>query len=172
MSDPTESAKAKDAAPAKPKGGGLSMIIGILIPGILAAGGSFGGARFAVAHAAGGKAPAQHSEPSLPTEPPHPPGPTIALEPFLVALQDSGKHAHPMKLTVAVEFEGSAKEEAIKPFIPRIRDAILAHMRSQSYEEAVDQEHSAKLRSELLEKCKKAGASSAERVLITDLVSQ
>jgi flagellar basal body-associated protein FliL len=171
MSDSNEAAKAKEPAPAKAKGGGaVGMIVGILIPGLLAAGGSFGGARFAEQHGGAVAKPA-HVEPSLPTEH-HPPGPTIALEPFLVAVQDTAKHSHPMKLTVAVEFESTAKEEALKPFIPRIRDAILAHMRSLTYEDAVDQDHAAKLRNDILERIKKAGASSAERILITDLVSQ
>jgi flagellar basal body-associated protein FliL len=153
-------------APGKAKGGGAMMVLGMLIPGILAGAGSFGGAK-----AAGHAAAAPHVEAAVPAEA-KPPGPTIALEPFLVAIMDGSKRSHPMKLTVAVEFVSTAKEDALKPFVPRIRDAILAHMRSLSYEDAVDQEHSAKLRAELLERCKKAGAISAERVLITDLVSQ
>jgi flagellar FliL protein len=162
-------AKPKDApapTPSKAKGGGLAMVVGMLIPGLLAGAASFGGARVAN-HAVA----APHAEAPLAPEA-KPPGPTIALEPFLVAVVDGAKKAHPMKLTVAVEFESTAKEEALKPFIPRIRDAILAYMRSLTYEDAVDQEHAPKLRAELLERCKKAGAIAAERVLITDLVSQ
>ncbi len=162
---PKEAGAAAAPAPAKPKGGGLAMVLGMLIPGVLSAAGSFGGVR-----AAGHPMAAHHAE--APTREVKPPGPTIALEPFLVAVLDASKKSHPMKLTVAIEFESTAKEEGLKPFIPRIRDAILAYMRSLSFEDAVDQEHASKLREELLERCHKAGANAAERVLITDLVSQ
>jgi flagellar basal body-associated protein FliL len=78
-----------------------------------------------------------------------------------------------MKLSVAVEFGGLVHDEAaLKAFVPRIRDAVLAYMRTLTYEEALESAHSDKLREELLERCKKAGAVGAERVLITDLVSQ
>lgn len=167
MSETTE-AKPTEAAPAKPaKGGGVMMILAMVIPGLLAGAGSFGATRFA-----GHAAAAPHVEASAHHVEAKPPGPTIPLEPFLVSVLDASKKAHPMKLTLAVEFESAAKEEAQKPFIPRIRDAILSHMRSLSYEAAVDHEQAAKLRDELLERCRKAGAASAERVLITDLVSQ
>ena len=164
---PSETAPVAAAAPSKPKGGALGMIIGILVPGLLSVAGSFGGAR-----AASHGAPAPHVEAPVHHTEPKPPGPTVALDPFLVAVVDGSKKSHPMKLTVAVEFESTAKEEALKPFTPRIRDAILAYMRTLSYEDAVDQEHSLQLRADLLERVHKAGATGAERVLITDLVSQ
>lgn len=164
----TDTAPAAAAAPSKPKGGALGMIIGIVVPGLLSVAGSFGGAR-AASH--GGAAPHAEVVPAHRPEP-KPPGPTVALDPFLVTVVDASRKSHPMKLTVAVEFEATAKEDAVKPFTPRIRDAILAYMRTLSYEDAVDQEHSVKLRTDLLERVHKAGAIGAERVLITDLVSQ
>ncbi len=161
---PREGADA--AAPAKKGGGVVPMILGILLPAILAAGASFGGARVA-----GGHQPAPHAEPAAHVEA-KPPGPTVALDPFLVSVPDAKGKGHPMKLSLAVEFGGLVHEDTLKAFVPRIRDAILAHMRSLTYEEAVDSAHSDKLRDELLERCKKAGAAGAERILITDLVSQ
>jgi flagellar basal body-associated protein FliL len=77
-----------------------------------------------------------------------------------------------MKLTLAVEFDSTTKEEAIKAFTPRIRDAILAHMRTLVFEDAIDSEKTDKLRNDLLERCHSAGARTAERILITDLVAQ
>lgn len=170
MSDPND-AKPKDAAgakAAKPKGkGGVAMILGMALPGLLAGAGSFGGARAAAA------ARASHAHVDAPAHAEvKPPGPTLALDPFLVSIADASQKAHPMKLSVAVEFGAAVKEDSLKAFVPRIRDAILSHMRTLAYEEAVDAQHSDKLRNELLESCKKAGASGAERVLITDLVSQ
>lgn len=159
--------EARAAPVAVKKGGGAAgMILGILLPAILAAAGSFGGARVAGAHP-----PAAHAEASAHAEA-KPPGPTVALDPFLVSLPDAKGKGHPMKLSVAVEFEGLVKEETLKAFVPRIRDAILSYMRTLTYEEAIDAVHSEKLREELLERTKKAGATGAERILITDLVSQ
>ena len=61
------------AAPSKPKGGALGMIIGILVPGLLSVAGSFGGAR-AASH--GGAAPHAEVVPAHRLEP-KPPGPTV-----------------------------------------------------------------------------------------------
>lgn len=169
MSD-TPDTKPKDgaaaAAPAAKKGGGaVAMVLGIVLPAILAGAGSFGGARVA-----GAQQPVHVEAPA------HvelkPPGPTVALDPFLVSVPDAKGKGHPMKLSVAVEFGPLVHEDVLKAFVPRIRDAILAHMRTLTYEEALESAHSDKLREELLERCKKAGAAGAERILITDLVSQ
>ena len=156
---------AETPAPAKKGGGGAAMIIGMILPAMLAGGASYGATRAAGGKAAHGPEAPAHVEAK-------PPGPTVALEPFLVVVVDSARKSHPMKLSVAIEFGGLDKEDAVKPFVPRIRDAILAYVRSLPYEEAVDSQHSEKLRTELLERCHKAGAATAERVLITDLVSQ
>lgn len=170
MSD-TPDTKPKDgaaaAAPAAKKGGGaVAMVLGIVLPAILAGAGSFGGARVA-----GAQQPAAHVEAPAHVEL-KPPGPTVALDPFLVSVPDAKGKGHPMKLSVAVEFGPLVHEDILKAFVPRIRDAILAHMRTLTYEEALESAHSDKLREELLERCKKAGAAGAERILITDLVSQ
>jgi|GEM_PF-1484124 len=174
MSDNPEKKDGAAAAPPKAKGGGAAVIVGILLPGLLSGAGAFGGVRVAAAklqHAApAGEHAEAHEEPK--PKHPRPPGPTIPLDAFLVTIPDVNKKAHPMKLTIAIEFESAAKEDEVKPFIPRIRDSILAHVRTLTWEAALDQEHSLKLREELLERCHKAGAVQAERVLITDLVSQ
>jgi flagellar basal body-associated protein FliL len=82
-------------------------------------------------------------------------------------------------VTLAVEFEGNPKEskeeskdDSLKGYTPRIRDAALSYLRLMSYEDAIDSNHSEKLRSDLLEKFRAAGAVTAERVLVTDLVVQ
>jgi flagellar FliL protein len=159
-------AEAKPPAAAKKGGGAVAMILGMVLPAVLAGAASFGGARVAGAH-----------QPAAQVEAPHhaeakPPGPTVALEPFLVSIPDAKGKGHPMKLSVAVEFEALVKEDTLKAFVPRIRDAILGYMRTLNYEEALEAVQSEKLREELLERTKKAGAIGAERILITDLVSQ
>jgi flagellar basal body-associated protein FliL len=81
-----------------------------------------------------------------------------------------------MKVTLAVEFEANGKEEgkddALKSFVPRIRDAALSYLRLMTYEDAMDTNHSDKMRTDLLEKFRAAGATGATRVLVTDLVVQ
>jgi len=149
-------------APAKKSGGALGMIL----PAILAAGAAFGGAKIAGAHAQ----PATQAEHQR-AEERKPPGPTVPLDPFLVTIPDVNKKSHPMKVTLAIEFESTAKEEAIKAFAPRIRDASLSYLRTMTYEQAVDPD-THKLREDLLERVQKAGAATAERILITDLVTQ
>jgi flagellar basal body-associated protein FliL len=167
-----EEPKSPEAVAPKKSPPGMLMII---LPALLAGGAAFGAVKFGSAHAATA-APAAQPERvrSLP-----PPGPTVALEPFLVVTLDAAKKTHPMKVTLAVEFEANPKEskeegkdDALKVFIPRIRDAALSYFRVMSYEEAVDNAHSDKMRAELLEKFRAAGAVGAERVLLTDLVVQ
>ena len=54
-----------------------------------------------------------------------------------------------MKVTLAVEFEASgkgvrrrrSKDDAMKGFTPRIRDAALSYLRLMTYEEAIDSNH-------------------------------
>jgi flagellar basal body-associated protein FliL len=159
--------KEKAAPVAKGRGGG---VLGMLLPAIVAGVAAFGGAKVAGAHHA---APAA-SEPQKETA--KPPGPTLALDPFLLTVPDANKKAHPMKVTLAVEFEGPAKEgkeeEGFKSLVPRIRDSTLGYLRTMSFEEVLDAEASDKVRNDVLERVRAAGVANAQRVLITDLVVQ
>jgi flagellar basal body-associated protein FliL len=154
--------------PVAAAGGGKPSIVGLLLPAVLAAAAAFGGARIAGAHHA---APtAEHVEVQT-----KPPGPTLALDPFLLSVSDANKKAHPMKVTIAIEFESGAKEEkedALKSLTPRIRDAVLGYLRTQTYEASIDPSSGDKMRTELVERLRASGAPTAEHVLITDLVIQ
>ncbi len=141
--------------------------VALILPALLAGGAAFGGSKLSAAHAANGAASAEHS-----VAPESPPGPTVPLEPFLILIQDTNKKTHPMKVTIAIEFDASAKEESLKSFTPRIRDATLGYLRLVTYEDALDSTKTDKFRAELLEKCRAVGATGAARVLITDLVVQ
>ena len=149
---------------------GGTPILGMVLPAIFAAGAAFGGARFAGAHHAPAAAASEH------VEAPKPPGPTLALDPFLLSVADANKKAHPMKVTIAIEFDGADKgekaDEALKGLTPRIRDAVLGHLRTVSYEDVIDPAGGDKLRNELLDRLHASGAPAAVHVLITDLVIQ
>jgi len=163
---PAPAAAPAPAPAAKPsKIGGILMIV---LPALFAGGAAFGGTRAAAGHApAAAAAPAHGSEEGAH----HAPGPTVALDPFLLTMQDAKGKSHPMKMTIAIEFNPLSHED-YKPYVPRLRDALLVHVRGMSYEKLADHSQFDKLRSELLESCKKAGAPGAEKVLITDFVIQ
>lgn len=169
MTTPADTKPAAPAAPPPaappPKTSAIGSVMKFIIPALLAAGASYGGARAASAHSAPAPVEAHKAEVQ-------PPGPTVALDPFLVTVPDAKGKGHAMKLSVAVEFEHTQKEEGLKPFAPRIRDAILSYVRGLTHEDASDGAHMEKLRADLLERCHTAGATGAVRVLITDFVIQ
>src|SRR5687767_4041893 len=113
-------AAAEAPKPAKPSAIGAALRI--ILPAIFAAGAAYGGARAAAAHPPAGK----HEGPEKAAH--HAPGPTVALDPFLVTLQDANHKSHPMKMTVAIEFDPASHED-YKPYVPRLRDALLVHVR-------------------------------------------
>jgi flagellar basal body-associated protein FliL len=161
-----EAAASKDAkdggAPAK----GPNPIVTMVLVAIVAGGASFGGVKLGGAAHHGVEAP-KHSGNVM-----KPPGPTVPLEAFILSIPDASARPHAMKVTIAVELEAAAKEEATKAFIPRVRDATLAYLRSLTYEEAASPVRMEKARSELLERYRTVGLPGAERILITDLVVQ
>jgi flagellar basal body-associated protein FliL len=160
-----EEKKTAEAPPAKKSGG--PGILGILLPALIAGGAAFGGARVAAGHAPA----AAHAEPAEKHHVVKAPGPTQALEPFLVTVHDANHKGHPMKMTVAIEFDAQSHDDP-KNLVPRLRDTILTYLRSVTYEQLVDGEHNEKMRTEMLERCRAAGAGSAEKILITDFVVQ
>jgi flagellar basal body-associated protein FliL len=162
MSDatPTEPSE-KPAAPKAP-----TALLGLILPALIAGAAAFGGAKLSAARAAAAP-PAEHASVAAP-----PPGPTVSLEPFVLLTPDTSRKMHAMKVSLAVEFDEKAKEDTLKAFTPRIRDAVLGYLRVLTYEDATDGPKSEKVRAELLEKIRAVGAVGATRVLITDLVVQ
>lgn len=159
-----EAKKAVAAAPATPPKGGKGGPIALLLPAILAGAAAFGGAKVS-----GGPPPAPpHAVEAAASEPP---GPTIALDPFLVSITE-GQRAHVLKLTLAVELKHLAKEEEFKAYVPRIRDATLTYLRSLTFEEASNSDHLEQLRADIRDRLKTIGATAVENVLITDFVTQ
>lgn len=166
MAEDTKKAAAPPAEvkPPSSKGGAITLVLTVLLAGAA----SFGGAK--LGSAAHPPAPVHAAPAHAPTA--TPPGPTIALEPFIVTMQEPQGPAHVLKLTIAVELKLGKKEEDFKPFVPRVRDATLTYLRSLSYEEAQSGERFEHLRADLLERIQKLGVNVAEQVLITDFVTQ
>jgi flagellar basal body-associated protein FliL len=156
--------ESKDKQPAASARGGPS-IVGMILPALFAAAAAFGGAKVAGGHHASAEAP-EHAAGA------EAPGPTLALEPFLLSIADANKKAHAMKVAIAIEFDPKEKEEALKSLTPRIRDAALGHLRTVRYEEAIDPAGGEKMRADVLEHLRAGGVPTALHVLITDLVVQ
>jgi len=163
MSDDTN--KKGDAAATASKPGRLGGVVLLVLPAILAGGAAFGGAKIAGAHHAVA-APSEHVEAVKP------PGPTLPLDAYLLTVADANKRPHAMKVTMAIEFDQNAKEEAMKALVPRIRDSTLAYLRTTTYEQAIDAASTDKMRGEILEHVRAGGARDAQRILITDFVVQ
>lgn len=161
-------------APALKKPSAIGGIFKVIIPALLAAGAAYGGTRYAKAQNAIVVIKEKEEADGHGKKDAHqPPGPTVSLEPFLLSVFDAQKKPHPMKMTIAVEFDAkAAAHEDPKAFMPRIRDSVLTHLRKTSYEDISDPAHYDKLRKELLEQCHEIGAESARKVLITDFVIQ
>lgn len=157
---------------AEPKKRGL---LPVIIVGVLCVGGAFGGA-FAAAKMGGAKHAAASAEAAASAHAPKheviTPGPSIALEPFLLTVRDSSARPHAMKVSIAVEVGQVVPVEKFTPFMPRVRDATLGYLRTMSYEEVTDNERIGRMRNDLLEKYRSLGVTFAEHVLITDLVTQ
>jgi flagellar basal body-associated protein FliL len=156
--------KEKQASPAPARGGGPG-ILAMVLPALFAAGAAFGGVKLAGAHHEAAPA-AEHVEVNKP------PGPTLALDPFLLSVSDGNKKVHPMKVTIAIEFDAKEKEETLKGLTPRIRDSVLGFLRTITYEETIDPAGGDKIRADLLERLRGSSVATAEHVLITDLVIQ
>ncbi|MEM1029382.1 MAG: flagellar basal body-associated FliL family protein [Myxococcota bacterium] len=146
----------------KAKGG--PGIVGILLPGVLAAGGAFGGAFFA-----GGAAPAA-DEPT--EEQSDMPGPTVPLLPFVINIQDTEGQVHPMKLTLAIELAAGTDPSTFELFVPRIRDTCITYLRSLDYTDAADSKSKERMVGDLLAQIHKLGAEMAVGVLVQDYVIQ
>ena len=157
-----------EGTPATPKkGSAAGGLLRILIPAVLAAGAAYGGSRAAAART---PAPAAAPEASHHAQS-KPPGPTLPLDPFLVTIFDASKKPHPMKMSIAVEFDPHTTVD-LETFVPRIRDAVLMYLRTLTFEQVTDPTHVEKVRAELIERCRSAGASGAEKILVTDFVVQ
>ncbi len=171
MADEKSKAPPAAAVPAAPKKGIAGTAIGILLTAVLSGGAAFGGAKFGAASVqpAHPEGEGEHAA-GIPTV--RAPGITMPLEPFLVTVNDATGKPRAVKVTLALELRPHELEEALKPFVPRLRDATLTYLRALTFEEAANNQHVEKMRGELLERFIKLGAIAIDQILITDFVTQ
>ena len=162
--DDAKKAETKEGDAPKKKGGMAGALIGVVVSAALAGGAAYGGAKAA----SGG-----HHEPEPPPKPKfHPPGPTVPLEPFIANLPDKEGKNHAVKVTIAIELAREAQEDAFKVFVPRVRDVTLSYIRGLTFEQIANKDATEKIRIEVLEMWQAVGATDAQQVLITDLITQ
>lgn len=157
-----EASKDSAAAAGKKKGGGAA-IVGVVVTALLSGGAAFAGVKVASGSAHAPAPIVPHVEP---------PGPTVAMDPFVATVLDAEHKPHALKLTLAIELGHDGKEEEFKSFIPRARDAVLSHVRSLTLEDVAGPEGVEELRKVLLERIHSVGAHAAEHILVTDLITQ
>jgi flagellar basal body-associated protein FliL len=169
MSDDKNDSKARKGDAAAPPTKGVS-VVALILTAIVAAGAAGGASLYVSKRTRPAAAPAHaaHAAPSRPA----PPGFTLALEPFVVMSIDAHHSFHAMRATIALEFAPTTREEDVRPYVARIRDATLSLLRSVTYEVASDPAQTDRLRSQLQARYHDTGVQGIARVLITDLVVQ
>jgi flagellar basal body-associated protein FliL len=171
MSDDKTDSKARKGDAAAPPTKGVSVVV-LILTAVVAAGAA-GGASLYVSKRANhaprvAPAAAAHAAPA----PSAPPGFTLSLDPFVVMTIDAQHSFHAMRATIALEFAPTTREDDVRPYVARIRDATLSLLRAVTYEAASDPAQTDRLRSQLRARFQETGVQGIARVLITDLVVQ
>jgi|GEM_PF-1385659 len=173
MSDDKTDSKARKGDDAAPPTKGVSVVV-LILTAVVAAGAAGGAALYVskrANHAPRTAPAAAHAAHAAPA-PTAPPGFTLALDPFVVMTIDAQHSFHAMRATIALEFAPTTREEDVRPYVARIRDATLSLLRAVTYEAASDPAQTDRLRSQLQARLQETGVQGIARVLITDLVVQ
>jgi len=168
--DKNDKARKGDAPAPSPKG---VSVVALILTALVSAGAA-GGASLYVSKRTAHPAPAGHAAQAAAHAPAAhaPPGFTLALDPFVLMSADSHRAFHAMRTTLALEFSPATREDDVRPYVARIRDAALSLLRSISYEVASDPAQMDHIRAELQTRFQATGVRGIARVLITDLVVQ
>lgn len=75
---------------------------------------------------------------------------TFDLDEFLVNLDTPGKQARFLKMTIALELPSEEEKEAIKPYVPRIRDTFQLYLRELREDDVKGSAALYRLREELM----------------------
>ncbi len=162
-------ASSKNAEPKK-KPILLILVVVVLIGGAAAAGTILGPKLM-------GAAPAPAAEPP-PAEESAPAAPDVVkdivgLAPFIIDTRDADGMTHHVKVAVSIELKDGVPDADFRPYVPRGREAAIAYLRSQTFEELTNPARFEEVRGELSKRIIEAvGASRASRVLVIDFVGQ
>lgn len=100
-------------------------------------------------------------------------GESVEMSPILVDARAKDGELHHLKVVLAIEIaEGTAKEEFMR-YSPRGREAAVAYLRSQGFDDLASPEHYTNIRSELAKEFIAAvGDKRVARVMVIDYVAQ
>lgn len=94
----------------------------------------------------------------------------IPLDPFVVNLSDHGKY---LKISMQFEITGESYQDLVKQKIPLMRDVVITHLSSKSYESILSPEGKFQLKDELLLRANQAiGKDIFRNLYFTDFVLQ
>lgn len=99
-------------------------------------------------------------------------GPTMKLDDFVIHLRNPEAERY-ARLTVALELSSEENRARLKPYIPRIRDAFVAHLSDRTAEELSGSENLANAKAALLKRIEELVPGKMVRALyFTDFVIQ
>ena len=100
-------------------------------------------------------------------------GESVEMSPILVDARAKDGELHHLKVVLAIEIaEGTTKEEFMR-YSPRGREAAVAYLRSQGFDDLASPEHYTNIRGELAKEFTAAvGDKRVARVMVIDYVAQ
>ncbi len=143
------------------KEGGLN-IVGLLITAVLAGGAGFAGSVMSMPSAETSESDAKKALP----------GESIPLDSFVLTLSSEEGDTKAAKVKLTIELQPETTADAFQVFVPRVRDALLNYLRSQTYEALSDTKRHKVMGKEMLDAIHKVGGKEVAAVLIQDLVVQ
>lgn len=98
---------------------------------------------------------------------------TVQWPPLVVDVRDEGGNSRHVKLVITIEVKDEHAKTEVLAYSPRGRQALLAHVRSQSFEDLTDSTKYGAFQTKVTELVKEqVGKKRILNVWITDLVSQ
>ncbi|HEX2731324.1 MAG TPA: flagellar basal body-associated FliL family protein [Polyangiaceae bacterium] len=98
---------------------------------------------------------------------------SVSVDPIVVDTRDADGTIHHLKVTLSFELRHGVADGDFRPFVPRGREAAIAYLRSQTFEDLTASDRFEQIRAELGKRVMAAvGEKKAARVLITDFVAQ
>jgi flagellar basal body-associated protein FliL len=98
---------------------------------------------------------------------------SVSVDPIVVDVRDAEGVIHHLKVTLAFELKKGTADGDFRPFVPRAREAAIAYLRGESFENLTASDRFEEVRTELAKRVMTAvGEKKAARVLITDFVAQ
>ena len=170
MSDAAAEEPAKSATPAGAPAKTSKAVLALLVLNLGASG--FGVFKMLTAPPAAAAAPAPHEEKHEVNEKIEVTGPVIALEPFVVNLNETGSPRY-LKVTMQAELVQKSAEELIEKNKQVIRDAVLSYLSNLKLSDTLGAEAKESMRKETLKKIEEiVGEHKVRRLFFQEFVVQ